>query len=407
MAPPDQPAPAPAQARARWLNKAVVGFGVASFLSDAGHEAATSALPSLLAALGAPPAALGIIEGVADAGASVAKLAGGFAADRPALRKPIAVLGYLVTGLSNGAYALAGGAGGLLAARSVGWIARGIRGPSRSAMLAEAVPPEAVGRAFGFHRALDTAGAVLGPLAATLLLAALPLRLVFVAAMVPGVLAAAAFGLLVRPQPAPQRQTLRFWESVRALPAGYRQFLIAVFLFGLGDFARTLLILRATQLLTAERGATAAAAVAMLLYAFHNALYALASYPVGHLADRLSPRKLLVVGYMLGALTALLAALATPSLPLLALLFAVAGLTLAFADTLEETVTARLVSPELRGTAFGVLATVNGLGDLLSSSLVGIAWTVLGPLSAFGGAGALCLAGALLVGVTYRRTNSP
>ena len=388
----------------RWLNRAVLGFGLASFFSDAGHEAASSALPALLAAFGAPPFALGIIEGVADGIASFAKLFGGFWSDRPERRKPIAVTGYLATGLSLGAYGLAASWPGVLVARSLGWLARGIRGPARSAMLADAVPPEALGRAFGFHRAADTAGAVAGPLLAMVLIATLPLRRVFFIAMIPGVLAAVTFAILVRKQPMRVRETRPFWHSLRALPGPFRRFLFAVFLFGLGDFARTLLILRATQLLTPGRGVTAAAGTAILLYALHNALYALASYPVGYIADRLSPRSLLAVGYGLGAVTALLAALATPSLAFLLLLFSVAGFTLAFADTLESTVTARLVDKDLRGTAFGVLATVNGIGDLLSSSLVGVVWTVIGAGAAFGGAAVLCGAGALIMIAGARRT---
>ena len=386
----------------RWLNKAVVGFGFASFLSDAGHEAATSALPALLAAFGAPPSALGIIEGVSDAAASFAKLAGGFWADRPERRKPIAVLGYLVTGLTTGAYGLATAWQAVFAARATGWFARGIRGPARAAMLADSVPPEAIGRAFGFHRAFDTAGAVAGPLMASLLIGLVPLRWVFGIALIPGVLASLVFALLVQTQRPHGRETLAFWKSVGALPPAFRRLLGAVFLFGLGDFARTLLILRATQLLAPSRGA-AAAGIAILLYAFHNALYALASYPVGALADRVSPRSLLIVGYGLGALTAGLAAVAGPSLPLLALLFAVAGLTLAFVDTLEGTVTARLVGPELRGTAYGVLATVNGVGDLISSSAIGIAWSALGPVPAFSVAGVLCFLGAAVITAGGRR----
>jgi len=176
----------------RWFTASVLGFGLASLLSDAGHEAATSALPALLVSMGAAPAALGIIEGIADGLASFAKLGGGWLADRPHLRKPIAVLGYFITGLSTGAYGLAGGWGHLLAARSVGWLARGMRGPARDAMLADAVPPEVRGRAFGFHRAMDSMGAVLGPLLSMALLASAPLRGVFAWTMVPGVLAALA-----------------------------------------------------------------------------------------------------------------------------------------------------------------------------------------------------------------------
>jgi len=118
------PHPAPDPVPSRWLSRSVLGFGLASFFSDIGHETATSALPSFLATLGAPPAALGLIEGVADGLSGVAKLVGGWLADRPGRRKPIAVLGYLFTGVASGSYALAQGWGFVLGARSLGWIAR-------------------------------------------------------------------------------------------------------------------------------------------------------------------------------------------------------------------------------------------------------------------------------------------
>ena len=390
---------------ARWLTTSVVGFGLASFLSDAGHEAATSMLPALVALLGSAPASLGIIEGVSDGMASVAKLLGGWWADRPRLRKPVAVGGYLVTGVSVGIFALASSWLHIVAARSVGWFARGVRGPVRDAMLADAVPAEAVGRAFGFHRAMDTAGAVVGPLLALALVALVPLRQVFLWAVVPGVLASVAFAVLVR-SPAPRPVAARpFGASLRSLPAAYRRFLAPVFLFGAGDFARTLLILRATQLLAPIEGLPKATATALALYAGHNLLYAAASYPIGRLADRVSPRALLVVGYFLGTATAVLAAAATPSLGVLVALFAVAGLTVAFEDTLEGTIVAREVPAEVRGTAYGSLAATNGVGDLVSSSLVGILWAVAGAGVAFGAAAALCLAGTILLATARRRAG--
>lgn len=402
-----EPTDAPTAAvKKRWLSRSVFGFGVASFLSDAGHEAATSALPALLLALGAPPAALGLIEGISDGAASFAKLAGGFWADRPQRRKPLVIAGYLLTGLAQGLYALVTGWPQLLAARGAAWLARGIRSPSRSAMLADAVPPEARGRAFGFHRAMDTAGAVTGPLLATLLVATLPLRAVFWWTMVPGLLAALAFALLVRPQRAIAGHHVRFWESLGALPAPFRRFLGAVFAFGLGDFARTLLILRAAELLAPTHGKARALAAAMLLYALHNVLSAAAAYPIGWLADRVDARRLLVVGYGLGVATAVLAAFATPSLLVLGLLFAAAGLTIAFEDTLESTVTAVQVPDRLRGTGYGVLATVNGVGDLLSSALVGALWTTFGARFAFLVAAALCAAGTLLLARDGRDRHS-
>jgi MFS family permease len=376
----------------------VVGFGLVSFLSDAGHESATAVLPAYLAILGAPPAALGLIEGVADGLSTLAKLLGGWWADRPALRKPIAVAGYLVTGLSTGACSLAVTWPSLLAARTAGWVARGIRGPARDAMLAGAVEPRNLGRAFGFHRAMDTAGAVAGPATVAVLLATWSSRDIFALSLVPGVLAAVVFAALVPAAREPGGTNRRpFAEGLRALSPSFRRFLGAVFAFGLGDFARTLLILRASEVLAPSLGKSSAAAAAVSLYVLHNLLYAVASYPVGRLADRFPAGRLLSIGYACGTATAALAAVIGPSLGAFAILFAVAGLTLAFEDTLEGVLTARLVPAERRGTAYGVLAAVNGLGDLVSSSFVGLLWTVAGPGPAFAAAAVLCLCGTLLM----------
>ena len=377
--------------------RSVAGFGVASFLSDAGHEAASSALPALLLSLGAPVYALGIIEGVSDGLASFAKLAGGWLADIPRRRKPLAVTGYLLTGLSTGVYALVGSWAHLLFARMAGWIARGVRGPARDAMLADAVVPEVRGRAFGFHRAMDSAGAVTGPALAAVILAIAPLRAVFWWSLLPGVLSAAAFATLVRSdRTAPVAPPAAFWRSIGSLPTGFRRFLLAAFIFGVGDFARTLLILRATQLLVPGLGPTKGAAAAVSLYIGHNILYAAAAYPVGWLADRLNPQRLIVMGYALGGATGFLAAFATATPWFLVMLFTVAGLTLAFIDTLEGTITAFQVPGDLRGTAYGVLAATNGIGDLISSALVGVLWSTSGPAIAFGTAAALCGVGMLI-----------
>src|ERR1700677_3434010 len=156
----------PSSSRKGGLTRGVLGIGLASLFSDWGHEAATSILPTLLASLGAPAFALGVIEGVSDGLSSFAKLAGGWIADRPRWRKPTGILGYLATGLSTFAYAFAQSWPAILVMRALGWLGRGGRGPSRDTLLSDAVAPEQQGRAFGFERAMDTLGAGLGPLCA-------------------------------------------------------------------------------------------------------------------------------------------------------------------------------------------------------------------------------------------------
>lgn len=391
----------------QWLNRNVLGMGLTSLLSDAGHESTTVVLPAFLSTIGASAVALGVIEGVADAVASFVKLGAGWYSDRIGQRKPITVAGYALTGMSTGIFAFAWSWPLVLVGRVIGWFGRGVRGPLRDAMLAESVSQEDTGKAFGFHRAGDTLGAILGPLLAVLIIGHLesapltdpaqPFRVVFLLTVIPGVGAALAFALMVKERRRPANSALPFWASLRALPRPYKRFLIGVGIFGLGDFAHTLLILRATELLTPEFGVTHAAQLAALLFTARNIFYALASYPIGALSDVVGRRGLLAVGYLSAAGTCLGFLLPVSSLWYLGMLFALAGTYIAVEDALEGAIAADLLPPEVRGLGYGVLGTVNGLGDLFSSIVVGMLWTHVNSAAGFGYAATLGLAGALLV----------
>ena len=406
-------APAPSATpppEASWLNRNVIGMTVTSFLSDAGHEMATSILPPFVAGLGLPPSTLGLIEGVSDATASMVKLASGWFSDRLGHRKAITVGGYALTGASQAIFAFAMGWPVVLLGRAVGWFGRGIRGPLRDAMLADSVAAQHRGKAFGFHRAGDTLGAVVGPLLAVLIVSALhhsnaadPIRvfrIVFLLTAVPGVLSAVVFAAVVRERRRQANRTLRFWTTLRALPARLRRALLGVGLFGLGDFSHTLMILAAVQLLTPSMGAVRAAGVAALLYVVHNITYALAPFPVGALSDSWGRRGLLSMGYALGAVVSVvlgvLLAHGLAGIAWLVFVFAAAGIMQGIVDTLEGAMIADFVNIEIRGTAYGVLGTVNGIGDLASSAIVGLLWT-LHPMWGFGYAAVAMVAGAIFI----------
>ncbi len=403
------PAGNPEENQARWLNRNVAGMGLTSLLSDVSHEMVTAILPSFLAALGVSAAALGLIEGVADGVASFIKPAAGWFADRAGRRKPIAVGGYFLTGGSAAIFAFAFGWPLVLIGRAVGWFGRGIRSPVRKTILAASVPAESRGKAFGFERAGDTVGAIIGPLIAVWLLGSFhhhateptsTFRMIFLLALIPGVAAGISFAFLVRDTAGPGSNA-KFVASLRQLPQSFRRFLAGVGVFGMGDFAHTLMILAATQLLVPGRGMAHAAGIAALLYVGHNVVYAAASYPVGALSDRLGRRGLLALGYLAGSLTALgfVAAfiwhLAT--IPYLLFLFALGGFYVAFEEALEGSITADLLEPEVRGTAYGVLGAVNGIGDVVASILVGFLWTAISPALAFGYSAVAMLAGGILV----------
>src|SRR2546421_3176661 len=165
-------APAPPGPKLRWLNRTVLGIGLASVLSDWSHETATTVLPAFLATMGVAAAWLGVIEGVSDGLSSFTKMASGYYTDKLQRRKPIAVIGYLVTALGTASFGLASAAWHVLIARAGAWLGRGVRTPVRKALLASAVTPETYGRAFGFERMMDTVGAIVGPATAFLLLQA-------------------------------------------------------------------------------------------------------------------------------------------------------------------------------------------------------------------------------------------
>ncbi len=397
----------------RWLNRSILGAGLTSALGDFGYETASVMLPGLLAALGIPAAALGAIEGLADAASSLTKLAAGYIADRLGGRKTLVCLGYGLTPFGQALIALAGGWPLILFGRTLGWFGRGLRGPLRDAIVAESITPQTRGRAFGFHRAADSLGAVVGPSLGVVLLAALqaempahaasPFRWVLWLTLVPGALSVLTFAMLVRDDRSIANPNAHFWGSIRALPRDFRRYLGAVGLFGAGDFAHTLLILAATQLLRGRFGLAHAAEIAGLLYILRNILQTTVSFPLGALADRAGPRRVLLWGYAFGVVTAVLTGLAFATdsgawrLALLVAAFAFGGVYVAAEDALEAAITANLVPESLHNIGYGVLGAANGVGDLISSALVGALWTAVSAPCAFLAAAAIMLCGTVLM----------
>lgn len=402
----------PEQASSRgWLNRTVVGAGLTSALGDFCYETTTVILPGFFAVLGIPAAALGIIEGIADAVASFTKMASGYVADKLGHRKLLVLVGYALTPVGQGLIAMAAGWPLLLSGRIISWFGKGLRGPLRDAIVIQAITPQTRGRAFGFHRAMDTVGAIAGPLLGVALLgwaqvlpwddSAGPFRFVLWLSVIPGVLAVLAFLLLVKdPQHSPNPE-LKFFSSLRGLPVRFKRYLAAVGIFGIGDFSHSLLILATTQLLTASMGVVHAAQVAGLLYVGRNIVQVAVSYPVGVLADRCGHLPVLVVGYVLGALTAILTALAfwfsIDSVVMLGVIFFIAGLYVAVQEALESTVTAGMVSADTLTMSIGALGTVNGVAKFISSAAVGVLWTAVSPVFGFGLAALFMVTGTLVL----------
>src|SRR5512136_1697551 len=214
----------------RWLNRTVLGIGLASLFSDWSHEIATTAMPAFLATMGVAAFWVGLIEGVSDGLSSFAKMASGYYTDRLPRRKPVAVIGYLVTALGTASFGLATAAWHVLLARAFAWLGRGVRTPVRKALLAGAVTRETYGPAFGFERMMDTLGAIVGPASAFFLLQAANHHYptLFALTLIPGLLAGALIALVVQERERKPVPHIAFGESLRALSMGYRKFLLAV-----------------------------------------------------------------------------------------------------------------------------------------------------------------------------------
>ena len=359
---------------------------MASFLSDAGHEVPTSLLPSFLTAtLGAPASALGLIEGVADGVAGVAKLAGGALADDPHCRRTTAIGGYATTAVLSSAIGLATTPIQVGLLRTGAWAARGIRGPSRNALLADIVEPHAYGRAYGFERAMDNLGAIVGPLLALLLVSLVGVRRAILLSIVPGLLAAVAILYAARHTTrAASRERRPIRLRIRPVLSGsLGRLFIGMGAFEFGNAAATLMILRATELLAPSHGGRSAAQISLLLYVAYNAAGTLASLPGGQLSDRRGPIRSLVVGAGAFLIAYAIFAVTGPTIPVLLAGFVLAGVGIGFAETAEATAVASMTEDSVRGSAFGLLAGLQSLGNLTASAVAGLLWTALSPTVAF------------------------
>ncbi|MFB7442837.1 MFS transporter [Streptomyces mirabilis] len=389
----------------KWLTPGVRGIGSASFLADVGHEIPTALLPSLLTStLGAPAAALGAIEGVSDALAGAARFGGGVLADDPARRRKVAVGGYATTAVLGAATAGASAVWQVGLLRAAAWTARGLRVPARNALLADIVPAKAYGRAYGFERMMDNLGAIFGPLLALGLVAWIGVKWAIGLSVIPGLLAAAAIVYAIRKTPRPtSRDKVPLKIRIKPVLKGdLGRLLGSVAAFEVGNVAATLLILRATDLLSPDHGTKTATTIALGLYTAYNIAATLASVPAGRLSDKLGPRGpvlVLAAGVAAFALSYDLFALSGAAIAFLAVPFVLAGVGIGAVETAQHSAVAALAPADLRGSAFGMLATVQSLGNLAAATVAGVLWSVISPTAAFAyltGWMILALAGLLI-----------
>lgn len=378
-----------------WLNKNILGMGLASFFSDMNHEMASAVLPLFLSSvLGSPAFALGLIEGVADGVSTLFEVWSGWYSDRIGKRKGLAAIGYFITALSEASFTFTTNWMQVLIGRTFGWIGWSIRSPVRDALLLESTTSATVSRAFAFHRTMDTLGAIAGPLVATLLLTHVPIRTIFLVSLIPGICAVGSILIFVK-EKAKTRDEQNVWQSIRSLSPNLYSFLIPVGIFGISNFAPTLLILRAQELLSAPHGAILAGTFAVGLYTLSNVAYALVSFPIGVLADKYDKNLILSIGYLLFGILCFGFIYADSSLWFLAVLFGINGVYTAIIESSEPALASTFMNNNQHGTGYGTLSTVQGVGDFLSSIIVGLLWTYLSPTVGFAFAGILAVVSSL------------
>lgn len=387
----------PTNKRQKWLNRNIFAIGLTSFFSDFGHEMATAILPAFLLSVGGSAATLGVIEGIADASISFMKLLSGWYSDYIGKRKPFTIIGYFLTAIGVGSFSLAFSWPLVLLSRVISWLGRGIRTAPRDAMMVDSTEPQYYGRVFGFERGMDTLGAVIGPVIALLLLNIVTLRSIFLFALIPSAFAFLTIALFVKDLGKSGGDRTHLLISIRNLPHNFRFFLIAVGVFGLGNFADSMIILRVTEILSPAHGVIVAGSLAILLYILHNVFYAAFSFPIGVIANKFGKINVLIFGYLLTGITSLGFIFNIGNLLYLGTFFVLAGIAIAITDAIEKIVAADLLPENLRGTGYGTLATINGIGDFASSSVVGFLWAVFSPTAGFGYGAVLCVLGAMLL----------
>jgi MFS family permease len=376
------------------ITRNVAALGVVSLLTDVSTEMIIPVLPLFVTGvLRASVASLGVIEGVAESTASLLRIASGLISDRIGRRKPFLMFGYGLSAAAKTSLAAAGSWPAVLALRFSDRVGKGLRNPPRDALIADSVEARYRGRAFGFHRALDTLGAAIGPLCAFMLLGAFPgdFRRIFLVSAIPAVLSLVVLAVFVSaPRRAPRRlATLR--SELRDLGAPFRRFLVVAGVFALASSSTAFMLLRAHEAGFGDRQVP-------LVYLLYNLIYALGAFPVGLIADRLGRRPLVLAAYVLfAALFALLALGATRTLVIAA--FAIFGIHSALIEVAHRSMLADLVSEERRATAYGFYYTVVGLGLLPASILAGWLWDRFGARVTFGTDAALALLAAVLFAV--------
>lgn len=382
------------------LNKNVFFLGLASLFNDFSNEMIQSVMTLFLASfLGATAViAIGIIEGLSDAFASVVKIISGAISDRTGRRKSIAVLGYALSVATRPFLALASKFGHVLALRMTDRLGKGLRDSPRDALLASSVVKEDLGLSFGYQRAMDALGGLLGPLAAVIIFPLLAYNYshLFFVSFAVGILALLGFFFVKEirgPGATPSSERLK--ENLFKAHRHFKLLLITVFVFGLGTLPITLMLFRVVELHLDN-------SIVPLLYFIHGLIFTLASMPLGRLSDRIGETRVMIGGFIMAIAAYLILAL-TDSISALFMSFILLGLYAAATDGIERALTAKLIRHELLGVGEGTLQASVGISSLFAGIIGGLLWFYFGHLAAFVYVSSVSLIGlGLLLFINHR-----
>ncbi len=368
----------------------IYAFGLTSFLNDTASEMAYWVMPAFLASLGAGAAQLGIIEGIAESVASFAQLFSGYLADKVSHRKPIVVGGYFVANAVKPLLALVSSWWQILGIRFADRFAKGVRGTARDVMVADSVDKSKIGSAYGLIQAMDSAGAIVGPLLALAVIGRFGMRGVFAAAAIPGALCVivAWVGIReihkqverrasspVKAERSSAAATHAKSDWLPKLPIGFYYVLAVVTMFSLGNSSDMFLVLRAGNIgIPASR--------APLLGLVFNIMFTLVSWPAGKFSDRFSRSTIAATGYLVFAIVYFVFALA-PSQLAIWLAMAFYGLFYALTNAVLKALIVETVDTSVRGRALGIYSFCISVTTLLSSVITGALWKVYGPAVPF------------------------
>lgn len=356
----------------------VIWLGFVSLFNDIASEMIYPIVPIFLTSvLGAPMAVIGLIEGVAESTASLLKVFSGWFSDLIGQRKPLTVFGYSFSTISKLFLALAYAWPMVLLARFIDRFGKGIRVSARDALIADSTEPGSRGAVFGFHRTMDTLGAVGGPLLAIGLMAIFHdrFRLIFVISFIPALIGVLILQFFVKEVRKPVQPKERINVSWRNFGAKYNWFLLISLIFSLGNSSDVFLILRSKDL-------GLSTILVVLAYVIYNLTYAALSYPAGLMADKIGYRKVLFAGFFIFALVYAGFAL-TNSAVSVWVLFAVYGFYIAFTEGVSKAYIADLAPKDQVGTAIGLYYTITGVAVLFASLVAGWLWGAYGAAGPF------------------------